>query len=333
MTRLSGIRLLALSFVLWALAVWIFGTSHPPGTETAATDTTVRTPGEETEASAAGASDSARAEATTGHASAGPADQPADQGAIARSKSGTGADTAAPQATSGHTGVETAAASSPSAAPAVTPGPGAPVPAAPADRSHIALAPAPTPAPTDAGSGADTAISPPATEAGAVAGRPITPVEPVPAPPREGTVGPGAPNVPTASVRSHPWTEQPPSRPPPPAPSGLSATDGNAVGGQLDAARRAAWEGRLADALAHYRTAARLRPDDYVVWGEMGNVLWTMQRWPEAAYALEGAATLLVRAGELRAASELVPAVGRIDPDAAYRVQRLLWTAAQRRSG
>ena len=65
----------------------------------------------------------------------------------------------------------------------------------------------------------------------------------------------------------------------------------------------------------------------------MGNVLWAMQRWSEAVYALEGAATLLVRIGELRAANELLPAVGRIDPDAAYRVQRLLWAAAQGQSG
>ena len=84
---------------------------------------------------------------------------------------------------------------------------------------------------------------------------------------------------------------------------------------------------------SHYRSAARLRPADHVVWGEMGNVLWTMRRWPEAAYALEGAATLLVRAGELRAASELVPAVGRIDRQAAYRIERLLWEAAQRQPG
>ena len=123
------------------------------------------------------------------------------------------------------------------------------------------------------------------------------------------------------------------SRPPPPARPSSSAADGSAVAGQLNAARRAAWEGRFADALSHYRAAARLRPNDYVVWGEMGNVLWTMRRWSEAAYALEGAATLLVRAGELRAASELVPAVGRIDPDAAYRVQRLVWAATQRQSG
>ena len=47
-----------------------------------------------------------------------------------------------------------------------------------------------------------------------------------------------------------------------------------------------------------------------------------------------GAATLLVRAGELRAASELVAGrLGRIDRQAAYRIERLLWEAAQRRPG
>ena len=130
-----------------------------------------------------------------------------------------------------------------------------------------------------------------------------------------------------------PRFEHPLPVPPPPARPGGAAADGSAVAGAINAARRAAWEGRLVDALAHYRAAARIQPDLHVVWGEMGNVLWEMRRWSEAAYALEGAATLLVRAGELRAASELVPAVGRIDPEAAYRVQRLLWVAAQRLSG
>ena len=106
-----------------------------------------------------------------------------------------------------------------------------------------------------------------------------------------------------------------------------------AVASQINSARRAAWEGRFTDALAHYRAAARIQPNSHVVWGEMGNVLWAMRRWSEAAYALEGAATLLIRAGEFHAASELVPAVERIDPDAAYRVKRLLWTAAQHQSG
>ena len=141
----------------------------------------------------------------------------------------------------------------------------------------------------------------------------------------------GAGDSPLASAPALPRLESAPSHLPPPP--GYPALDDGAVSGQLNAARRAAWEGRFADAVAHYRSAARLRPADHVVWGEMGNVLWTMRRWPEAAYALEGAATLLVRAGELRAASELVPAVGRIDRQAAYRIERLLWEAAQRRPG
>ena len=67
--------------------------------------------------------------------------------------------------------------------------------------------------------------------------------------------------------------------------------------------------------------------------GKWATCCGRLRRWSEAVYALEGAATLLVRAGELRAASELVPAVARIDPEAAYRVQQLLWTAAQGQSG
>ena len=109
--------------------------------------------------------------------------------------------------------------------------------------------------------------------------------------------------------------------------------DGGAVAAQIDAARRAAWEGRLADALVHYRAAARVQPKSHVVWGEMGNVLWAMGRWPEAAYALEGAATLLVGAGEFRAANALLPAVRNIDPNAAHRIQQRLWAATQRRQG
>ena len=149
----------------------------------------------------------------------------------------------------------------------------------------------------------------------------------VPRVPRTGDA-PGSPGSPPPD----PWFERGYSPPPPPPPA-RPAMGGGAVASQINSARRAAWEGRLTDSLAHYRAAARIQPNNHAVWGEMGNVLWAMRRWSEAAYALEGAATLLIRAGELRAASELVPAVERIDPDAAYRVQRLLWTAAQRQSG
>ena len=281
MSQIRGTHLLAAGIVLWALAVWMFGTPQPATTEATTTDTAPAASAETTQATGTVAG---------GSAAAMPAPAPASREPVVAAAPDTG------------TGTDTA--SSPVETPAV-PGAGAPA-AATGDRS----------------SGA------PATDAGSVAARPITP----------GTstadgVGddPGAGDSPLASAPAFPRFESAPSHLPPPP--GYPALDDGAVSGQLNAARRAAWEGRLADAVTHYRAAARLRPGDHVVWGEMGNVLWTMRRWPEAAYALEGAATLLVRAGELRAASELVPAVGRIDRQAAYRIERLLWEAAQRRPG
>ena len=187
--------------------------------------------------------------------------------------------------------------------------------------SAARVPPAATPEVPATADGSRIALAP----AGPEAGGPIAPRTPRTGDALGSPGGPGSPPAPP-----DPWFERGYSRPPPPA---RPAMDGGAVSSQVNSARRAAWEGRLADALAHYRAAARIQPNNHVVWGEMGNVLWAMRRWSEAAYALEGAATLLIRAGELRAASELVPAVERIDPDAAYRVQRLIWTAAQRQSG
>lgn len=275
MLRIRGTHLLAASIVLWALAVWAFGTPHPAATEA-------------TDAAPAASVETTRETGTTagGSAAAVPAPAPASRDPIAA---------AAPDTDTGSSPAETP----------VVPAAGAPA-AATGNRSPGA----------------------PSTDAGSVAARPITPGMST----TEG-IGDnrGGGESPLASAPALPRFESaPPHRPPPP---GYPALDDGALSGQLAAARRAAWEGRLADAVAHYRAAARLRPDDHVVWGEMGNVLWTMRRWPEAAYALEGAATLLVRAGELRAASELVPAVGRIDRQAAYRIERLLWEAAQRRPG
>ena len=194
------------------------------------------------------------------------------------------------------------------------------------ERTGTETASAPSPAGSPPIPPTETRAPPAVTGVGPVASSPSTGDDSGTERPWGGT---GRPDAPPASAPPSPWFEHPRSRPPPPP--GYSVADDDAVASQIDAARRAAWEGRLAESLAHYRAAARLRPKYYVVWGEMGNVLWTMRRWPEAAYALEGAATLLVRAGELRAASELVPTVGRTDPDAAYRVQRLLWAAAQSR--
>ena len=281
MSQIRGTHLLAAGIVLWALAVWVFGTPHPTATEAGTTEPASPASVETTQGTGTAAG---------GSAAAVPAPAPASREPVVAAAPDTG------------TGTDTA--SSPVETPAV-PTAGAPA-AATGDRS----------------SGA------PATGAGSAAARPITPGTLT----AEG-VGDdrGAGDSPLASAPALPRFESAPSRLPPPP--GYPALGDGAVSGQLNAARRAAWEGRFADAVAHYRAAARLRPDDHVVWGEMGNVLWTMRRWPEAAYALEGAATLLVRSGELRAASELVPAVGRIDRQAAYRIERLLWEAAQRQPG
>ena len=209
----------------------------------------------------------------------------------------------------------------------------APAPAEPSSQEAVVAAAPDTAAGTDtAPSSVETpetsTAGAPAAGAGSATGRPITPRTSTPESVGDGRGG-GVSQL--AAAPAHPQLEPAPSHLPPPP--GYPALDDGALSGQLNAARRAAWEGRFADAVAHYRAAARLRPDDHVVWGEMGNVLWTMRRWSEAAYALEGAATLLVRAGERRAASELVPAVGRIDRQAAYRIERLLWESAPRQPG
>lgn len=254
MTRLTGIRILALSVALWAVAVWLLGAPPPAAREPAA-------------------------------------ENGAGTAIVAAGETGTGAGTAAEEPS-----LRTDATVTPEAGTSPT---------------------APDP---------DTAGTAPAT--GVPATAPDAGTEGLPA----DAGGAAAPPVPTRPDTQH---ELPMPRPLPPAGAPAPRPDGpladeSAVASQLDAARRAAWEGRLEDALTHYRAAARIQPRSHVLWGEMGNVLWAMRRWPEAAYALEGAAVLLVDAGELRAASDLLPAVGRIDPEAAHRVQRRLWIASQR---
>ena len=272
MTRLTGIRILALSVALWAISVWLLGAPPPAAKDPVAES---------------GAGTAIMAAGETGAGAGTAAEDPSLRtGATVTPEAGTAPP--APEPAAGGSGVPaTAAATAPDSDTAgAAPAPGVPATAPDAGTEGL---------PVDAGG--------------------------------------AAPSVPT---RPDTQPELPIPRPPPPAgspaprrPDGTLA-DESAVASQLDAARRAAWEGRLEDALAHYRAAARIQPRSHVLWGEMGNVLWAMRRWPEAAYALEGAAVLLVDAGELRAASDLLPAVGRIDPEAAHRVQRRLWIASQR---
>ena len=309
MTRISGIHVLILSIVLWGLAVWLLDAPPPSSAQTpAATETAAAE-------ATGGTSGSVQGETAAASVASAPAGEPLPLSSDAAST----AESASVQAGS-------ASGAEPASAPASSDPP--PVPAAATreptaatdDGTRLALAPATT---------GSTASHAPPTGSRPAAGSPMPP--PVP---ESGSVGDdmGGPGL-SPWARSGPWGEHPGLRPPPPLGARGGVPGGHVIAGQINAARRAAWEGRLADSVAHYRAAARLRPDHHVVWGEMGNVLWAMRRWSEAAYALEGAATLLVRAGELRAASELVPAVGQIDPDAAYRIQRLLFATAQRQAG
>ena len=291
MTRLTGIRILALSVALWAIAVWLLGTHLPAGKETAAEP-------------------AAPAEKTA---------QREEAGAVAVAAAGTGA------------GADVAGEDPPLRTGAMD--------TSEADVTGIALpASGATAAATTPGTG--TAGVPSATGTIGAVGVPATA-------PDAGDAGAERPSASTGDVSAPPVPPRPDAQhalpiprplpptgsPAPPPDETLVLAGENAVASQLHAARRAAWEGRSEDALTHYRAAARIQPRSHVIWGEMGNVLWAMRRWPEAAYALEGAATLLVDAGELRAASDLLPAVGQLDPEAAHRVQRRLWIASQPPSG
>ena len=312
MARISGIQLLVAVIVLWAAAVWIFGAPDPHSAEPAAV------PGATGAAGGGGtdAGETTSAETTTASTSS----TSAPSASVDSSPAASSDSTALAERPPGPTPSADAAGAT-SAAPAS----GAAVSsAASAAGSQVASAPAPGSANPD-----PVAVSPVRPLPGSVAGDAA--VSRIPGAGSDARGAEGAAIAPATRPQS--WIEPPLSRIPPPPPSRGGVSSADAVAVEINTARRAAWEGRLGDALAHYRAAARLRPGDHVVWGEMGNVLWTMGRWAEAAYALEGAATLLVRAGELRAASELLPAVGAIDPGAAYRVQRLLQSAAQRDAG
>lgn len=359
MAWLTGIRTLVLSVVLWAFAVWIFSPPRPVATETVA-ETTARVAAEKTDK--AGMDESVQAGATT--ASAPPATathDPASSPGLVHAPSGDSSPrTALASAAEGGTVPATPAAAGdgPHTAGAAI------VPTLAGDESAIAAAAVPGASDTPR-DGVESVpgvpIVPPVPGAARVPGVPIAPSGPgaarvpgvsiaLPVPGaaswQEDAAGAvsvtgdagGTTDAPPASARPAPRFEPPIPRSLPPAgpslrrPGGAGAGDG-AVADQINAARRAVWEGRLADALVHYRAAARIEPNSHVAWGEMGNVLWAMRRWPEAAYALEGAATLLAAVGELRAAHELLPAVRDIDPEAAQRVQRRLGAASRHRPG
>ena len=310
MTRIKGVHVLALGIVLWGVAVWLLGTPHPAETETTAETASDEAP---------------------------PAGHAVDAGSVAERAAGIDTERAAVAPAS----AIASSAPSPDGSSASQPdrevrGASAPTALAPAGKPDAASSPSGSePSPAAVG-GMQLATAPSQRESDVAAPTTGIPQEPLR---RESTAGPAAgastasryadggslqgnaapAGVPLATVQPFRQFEYPMPPTQPPARTGSQASGDSVVASELNSARRAAWEGRLAEALAHYRAAARIQPDSHVIWGEMGNVLWAMQRWPEAAYALEGAATLLVAAGELHAASTLVPAVGLIDPEAAQR--------------
>ena len=308
MNRIRGIHVLALGVAVWGLAVWLLGSPHPDETEPAAETAS----GEAPPAAGHAAVSSTPAGTPSTSTRAGSPAPPSDPGVRSAS-------TAVAPAPAGE-GVP--AVPSSAGAPSSTPAAGAPQLATAPAQPGTGVAAAPTgvlhgPRGDDTVSGPAPggSVAPRYSGAGSTQGIALPPGLPPP------------PAQPFGQLEY----PMPPSLPP--ARSGAPASGASVVASELASARRAAWEGRLANALAHYRAAARIQPDSHVVWGEMGNVLWAMRRWPEAAYALEGAATLLVTAGELHAASTLVPAVGMIDPDAAQRVQQRMWAVARREPG
>ncbi len=306
MQQLTGFRVLIASILIWALAVWVFGDPpkepiHEEGTsepDIAIADASTTEPS--LPESSVGESEDSRIPEPVSQPEPEPEPEPeprpepsAEASVESMSASGSSQETMAP------------------ALPSTSSAQGA--------SEDVASIPPPSRAPAPSGEmHAGVHVDPP--EAGNFGDRPAPDGFDPPPMQRSRSFFP-PPRMPrTDTHRTHPaW---PPSWPQWPRPPSVVAMDFDL---SMEAARKAAWEGRLSDALAHYRVAADIDPESHVVWGEMGNVLWRMQQWAQAAYALEGAAILLVDEGEFRAALELMPAVESIDQDAAHRIRYHLW--------
>ncbi len=292
MHRLTGLRVLIAGVLLWALAVWIFGapTEEPPGEEVSSEP------------------DSVVVDSASEMPSAAEVDRSPESLSLSESKSEPMAEGSSESTSPASDVSQDISQEMSSLAPSASDSTRGSAGKAEAEES-VSLPPA--------FSGAGL----PADEAGDRPAQPdfdSPPLLPPLLPPRSFAPPPEMPPV-DPSRSSSAW---PPSWPQWPRPPSAMPMDLDSL---LDAARKAAWEERLSEALAHYRAAANIDPENHLVWGEMGNVLWQMQRWPQAAYALEGAAILLVNAGEFRAALELMPAVESIDPDAGRRIHHHLW--------
>lgn len=116
------------------------------------------------------------------------------------------------------------------------------------------------------------------------------------------TVAPSTAAVPTATA-SDPLF-RPPLEAVPAAPAELDAA------ALLQSARQAYWSGEPETAESRYRLYVERYPDDPAGHGELGNVLLSMGREPEANEAFRAAAERLRAAGAVEAAAELLQLSG-----------------------
>ena len=126
--------------------------------------------------------------------------------------------------------------------------------------------------------------------------------------------------------------QQAPSTPqaqtePAPAPADRRAGEADAPGNTRElwiSAREEFHRGNLDASIRNYQKVIASSTDNYDAYGEMGNVYLRMGSPGEAANAYYKAAAILVKKGELRRASSLMPMLQRLDRTKAEELNQLL---------
>ena len=89
-------------------------------------------------------------------------------------------------------------------------------------------------------------------------------------------------------------------------------------------AREEYHRGNIEASIRNYQQVIASSSDNYDAYGEMGNVYLRMGNTKEAANAYFQAAAILVRKGEMRRASSLMPVLQRLDRGKAQELNQLL---------
>lgn len=108
----------------------------------------------------------------------------------------------------------------------------------------------------------------------------------------------------------------------------ISASQGSGkafpTASQLDIARMAFARGDISVAISAYQDIVKQNPDDLDARGELGNVLFSAGRLPEAAQIFHETALKLIDKGEATKARALVPAIRRGSATLATDIERRL---------